>query len=206
MSDDGRSWQQPFSGFLVHRARLFEHLLDLRGQQGVFRGREQRVLGQQSSGFALGRMEGAGVVHQVGDLQRRQTVLAAAEKVAGAAGLQIVLGHREAVCRGAEELEPLLNILAGVVADEEAPASAAPRPTRPRSWCRALRPYRSAFSMTMTVALGTSTPTSMTVVDTSASSRPALKSSMTAAFSFGLSSAVHQAHPALRQRALAMSS
>ena len=42
-----------------------------------------------------------------------------------------------------------------------------PRPTRPRSWCRAAKPKRSPFSMTMTVALGTSTPTSTTVVETS---------------------------------------
>ena len=65
--------------------------------------------------------------------------------------------------------------------------SAAPRPTRPRSWCSADRPNRSAFSTTMTVALGTSTPTSMTVVDTSTSSSPALNACMTASFSLGLS-------------------
>ena len=40
-------------------------------------------------------------------------------------------------------------------------------PTRPRSWCSWLRPKRSACSMTMSEALGTSTPTSITVVLTS---------------------------------------
>jgi len=65
--------------------------------------------------------------------------------------------------------------------------SAAPRPTRPRSWCSADRPNRSAFSMTMTVAFGTSTPTSMTVVETSTSSSPALNLCMTSSFSFGFS-------------------
>ena len=37
----------------------------------------------------------------------------------------------------------------------------APRPTRPRSWCSCERPKRSACSITITVALGTSTPTSI---------------------------------------------
>ena len=49
-------------------------------------------------------------------------MLAASEEVAGAAGLEVVLGHGEAVGGGAEEAEPLLHRLGGVVADEEAPA------------------------------------------------------------------------------------
>ena len=46
-------------------------------------------------------------------------------------------------------------------------------PTRPRSWCSWAMPNRSALSTTMTVASGTSTPTSITVVATSTSSPPA---------------------------------
>ena len=42
-----------------------------------------------------------------------------------------------------------------------------PRPTRPRSWCSWARPKRSACSITITLASGTSTPTSITVVATS---------------------------------------
>ena len=57
------------SAFLVHRPGLVEHLLHLRGQQGVLRGLQQRVLRQHGQCFALGGVEGAGVVHQVGDLQ-----------------------------------------------------------------------------------------------------------------------------------------
>ena len=49
-------------------------------------------------------------------------MLTAAEKVAGAAGLQVVLRHSKAVGGGAEEFQPLLHDLAGVVADKEAPA------------------------------------------------------------------------------------
>ena len=63
--------------------------------------------------------------------------------------------------------------------------AAVPRPTRPRSWCNWLRPKRSACSMTMSEALGTSTPTSMTVVLTSTPITPALKRAITAFFSAG---------------------
>ena len=70
--------------FLVHRPGLVEHLLHLRGQQGVLRGLQQRVLRQHGQCFALGGVEGAGVVHQVGNLQCGQTVLSAAKKVADA--------------------------------------------------------------------------------------------------------------------------
>ena len=69
-----------------------------------------------------GGVEGAGVGGKVGDLQRRQAVLPAAEKVAGAAGLQVVLGHRETVGGGAEEFEPAAHRFGFVVADQKAPA------------------------------------------------------------------------------------
>ena len=42
----------------------------------------------------------------------------------------------------------------------------APLPTRPLSWCNWLRPNRSAFSIIITEAFGTFTPTSITVVET----------------------------------------
>ena len=48
--------------------------------------------------------------------------------------------------------------------------AALPRPTRPRNWCSCARPKRSACSMTISAALGTSTPTSITVVATSTGS------------------------------------
>ena len=60
-----------------------------------------------------------------------------------------------------------------------------PRPTRPRSWCSCASPNRSAFSMTMTVAFGTFTPTSMTVVDTSSVISPAANARMIRSFSAG---------------------
>ena len=59
-----------------------------------------------------------------------------------------------------------------------------PRPTRPRSWWSCESPKRSASSTIITVAFGTSTPTSMTVVATSASRSPRRNSSITASFCF----------------------
>ena len=58
-----------------------------------------------------------------------------------------------------------------------------PRPTRPRSWCRVARPKRSASQTIITVALGTSTPTSTTVVETSTCVTPERKSAMASSFS-----------------------
>ena len=57
---------------------------------------------------------------------------------------------------------------------------ASPRPTRPRSWWSWARPKRSASRISMTVASGTSTPTSSTVVPTSTSSSPRRKRSIVA--------------------------
>src|SRR5664280_2452004 len=62
-------------------------------------------------------------------------------------------------------------------------AAADPRPTRPRSWCSWEIPNRSASSTTMTVAFGTSTPTSITVVATRTSISPAANRRMTASLS-----------------------
>ena len=63
--------------------------------------------------------------------------------------------------------------------------AALPRPTRPRNWCNWAKPRRSAFSITINEALGTSTPTSITVVATSRSSSPCLNASMVACFAAG---------------------
>ena len=58
-----------------------------------------------------------------------------------------------------------------------------PRPTRPRSWCNCETPKRSASMMTIIEALGTSTPTSITVVATSTSISPAAKAFIAASLS-----------------------
>ena len=63
--------------------------------------------------------------------------------------------------------------------------AAVPRPTRPRSWCSWLKPNRSACSITIKEALGTSTPTSITVVLTKTRKVPATNAAITACFSEG---------------------
>ncbi len=64
---------------------------------------------------------------------------------------------------------------------------ASPRPIRPRSWCSCASPNRSGCSITITVALGTSIPTSITVVATRTSIRPARNSRITSSRSSALS-------------------
>ena len=55
---------------------------------------------------------------------------------------------------------------------------------RPRSWCSWARPKRSGLWITIAVALGTSTPTSTTVVATSTGASPDVNAAITACLSF----------------------
>ena len=106
---------------------------------------------------------------------------AASQKLAGAAQAQILLGDAKAVLGLAHDGEPRLGRLAerlGV--EQKAGRLGGPRPTRPRSWWSWARPKRSACSITMIVAAGTSTPTSITVVATSIDSRPSAKAAIVA--------------------------
>ena len=76
-----------------------------------------------------------------------------------------------------------------------------PRPTRPRSWWSWARPKRSAPSITITVALGTSMPTSTTVVATSRSVRPSAKRGHGGALLVGALRAVGEPDRERRERA-----
>ena len=73
--------------------------------------------------------------------------------------------------------------------------AAVPRPTRPRSWWSCDRPKRSACSTTISVAFGTSTPTSITVVETSTSSSRAMEGAHDRFLLRGLHPPVQQADP-----------
>ena len=86
-----------------------------------------------------------------------------------------------------------------VVSNRQTPGWA-PRPIRPRSWCSWEMPNRSASWITITEALGTSTPTSMTVVETSTSTSPAANRLITASFSSLEQLAVHHLDTQVRQR------
>ena len=66
---------------------------------------------------------------------------------------------------------PCASSLSGVWYSSTQVAASAPRPTRPRSWWSCDSPKRSACSTTITVAFGTSTPTSTTVVRPARGSR-----------------------------------
>jgi hypothetical protein len=79
--------------------------------------------------------------------------------------------------------------------------AALPRPTRPRSWCSCAKPSRSAFSMIISEAFGTSTPTSITVVATSRSMLAVLERAHGRLLLGGLHPAVHQADAGIRQAA-----
>jgi hypothetical protein len=113
-----------------------------------------------------------------------------------AALAQVLLGDAEAVVALAQHLQARPALLRPAVTGRAARSGwpALPRPTRPRSWCSWARPRRSGFSMIMSVALGTSTPTSITVVATSRRYSPALKALMTASLSRALHAAVNEGH------------
>ena len=61
-----------------------------------------------------------------------------------------------------------------------------PRPMRPRSWWSCESPYRSAASTIITVAFGTSMPTSITLVATSTPASPPANAAIASAFRFEL--------------------
>ena len=163
---------------------------------------QQRVGGKQCSGLALSGVQGTGVIHQVGDLQGGQTMLAAAEKVAGAAGLQVVLCHGKAIGGGAQEFQPLLHGLAGIVADKEAPALGS----------AASHPPAQLVQGAQTVALGVFDHHHAGIGHVHAHlddggghqcvQPPGLEILHDGGFLLGLQLAVHQAHPAVGQQRL----
>ena len=75
---------------------------------------------QKLVGRLLGGVQGAGVRGKVGNLQGGQAMLAAAEEIAGATVVQVVLGHLKAVGGVAQKTKPVPHGLAFVVADEDA--------------------------------------------------------------------------------------
>ena len=131
------------------------------------------------------------VAAEVREAEVGEAGLARAEQLAAAAQLEVDLGELEAVGRVARAPG------AAPAPSRSAPPSrretsrqydcSAPRPTRPRSWWSCARPKRSASCTIITVAFGTSTPTSITVVATSTSSSRALKRAIRSRRSAGFS-------------------
>ncbi len=128
-----------------------------------------------------------------GDPQARQAALGEAQHVALAAQLEVA--SRPARTRRWSPSTALRRAWAVSSVESETSTqndSAVPRPTRPRSWWSWARPNRSAPSMIIIVASGTSTPTSTTVV-------PTRTSRLAVAEAGHLGVAVGRLHPAVDQ-------
>ena len=156
---------------------LAEQQADLVGQVGVRP--ELRVLVDDRLGdpARLGQQHHVARVAQRGQAQVALPLLAGAQQRALAPEPQVRLGQREAVGR-APPPRPAARCPPRRRAGSTSWRRRRVRPG-PRSWCSWAIPKRSALSTTMTVASGTSTPTSITVVATSTCSSPERKRSMT---------------------------
>ena len=108
--------------------------------------------------------------NQIRRLKYGHPGLAHAKELAGAAQLQILFRDLKAVLGALHSLEPLARIRqlgSGVgVADKDAKRLLAAAPHAAAQLVQLRQAKRSACSMIITVALGTSTPTSTTVVQT----------------------------------------
>ena len=141
------------------------------------------------------------VALEVGEAQQRHARLARAEELARTADQEVLARDLEAVGVLEDDLEPQLgDSPTGSSNSSTQVLSAAPRPTRPRSWCNCDRPKRSACSITISDAFGTSTPTSITVVATSTSISPRDERGHRRRLFVGLHPAVQQSDRERRQR------
>ena len=146
------------------------------------------TVGQQRLSPELGRdlprlLEQVPVRAEPREAEVGEPRLPRADELSLAPDLEVAFGELEAVGRRDHRLEALEGRLGELVACRETRRQydcSAPRPTRPRSWWSWASPNRSASWTIMIVALGTSTPTSITVVATRTSSSPALNAAITA--------------------------
>ena len=120
---------------------------------------------------------------QLGDAEPRQAVLARAEDLALAAKGQIHLGELEPVADRRDRLHPPAGELGLGIGEQDA-MTLMPSATHPPAELVELgEAVALAPSISITVALGTSMPTSITVVATSTSMRPATNRSIASDFS-----------------------
>src|ERR1019366_5953856 len=103
----------------------------------------------------------------VGNAEVGQARLPRPKKFSWAANGQVQLRQLKTVLRADHRVQPFLPHLRHPFAGhQDAIAFGRAATHAPRSWCSCASPKRSACSTTMTEALGTSTPTSITVVAT----------------------------------------
>ncbi len=155
---------------------------------------QPRVFGQKPPRIALrNRHQGRPAV-QIRDSEPRQARLRGADQIARAAHRQILFGDAEAVFGIAQGRQAPLPRLVQRRPDTSAGRSIAPHPAPPGRATGATAPDRRSRrrSITMIVALGTSTPTSITVVATRTDVSPATKRAMAASLSAGRHLAMDQ--------------
>ena len=139
---------------------------------------------ERVAGIVMGHLDQFAMNVGAGETIARHAGLTRAEHVAFAAQLEVFFGDDETILGVANGFRavPAPPVPNGSENNSRQAERAAPRPTRPRSWCSWARPNRSACSTIMIVALGTSTPTSMTVVATRICASPDWKRAMAASF------------------------
>ena len=146
--------------------------------------------------MVAGALEQLGVVGQQREAERAEAGLADADQLPLPAQLEVDLGQLEAVACARRAPAAACDSL---LPNSRHSDACSPRPTRPRSWCSWLMPKRSASSTSITVAFGTSMPTSITVVATSTSAPPAAKREHRLLLLARRHAAVQQDEPAVRE-------
>ena len=155
--------------------------------------RELRVGGDDRLGPRPRALQQLRVLGQARDPELPEPRLAGADELALLAQLEVDLGEAEAV--GVLGQRPQPRPTPGRARRAGSASGARRGPTRPRSWCSWEIPKRSAFSTSITVALGTSMPTSITVVATSTSRPPEANAAIACLL-------LARAHPTVQQHQL----
>ena len=145
--------------------------------------RQTRIGGDQLRRVPAGFRQEFGILLQIGHPQRRQAVLAGAEKLAGTAEAKVDLRKLKAVAQRLERLEPLRRFLGLRCGEDAAEARMLAAADPPAKLVEFASPKRSPLSIVISVALGTSTPTSTSDVETNTCVSPQRKRSIAASFS-----------------------
>ena len=105
---------------LIHGPGCGKQALHFVRKGFVLRFGQVGVQGQQGFGFLLGNSQGTGILHKVRHMQGGQAVLCFAEKVAGAAGFQVILGNGKTIRCAAQKVQPLAYRFSLVIRNQDA--------------------------------------------------------------------------------------
>ena len=147
-------------------------------------GRGRRRSGRTPSSERVGPVRGP---RPAGRASGRACPIAGVEQRALTAESQVLVGELEAVGRRGHRVQSSagLEVVGLRVVDEEAVRGMLATPDAPAELMQLREAEASAFSTSITVAFGTSTPTSITVVEISRCERPLRNSSIRASLSAG---------------------